>query len=80
MSLYVEYLMYPYVNLFKSFFGSLTDLVCCFYFPGTDLYSNFTQSPFVFINEIHFLELKVCPKYLAETLKILTESFFAEVF
>ena len=44
------------------------------------LYSKFTQSLFVFISKIHFLELKICPKYLTEILKILTESFFVETF
>ena len=41
-----------------------------------------TQSRFVFINKIHFhfLELKICLKYLTEILKVLTESFFAETF
>ena len=47
-----------------------------FPFRVLTLYSKFTQSRFVFINKIHFLELKICPKYLTEILKILTESFF----
>ena len=44
------------------------------------LYSTFTQSPFVLVNKTHFLELTVCPKYLTEILKILTESFFQRRF
>ena len=44
------------------------------------LYSKFTQSRFLFISKINFLELKICPKYLIEILKILTESFFPETF
>ena len=44
------------------------------------LYAKFTQSRFVFIKKIHFFELKICPKYLTEILKVLTESFFVEVF
>ena len=44
------------------------------------LYSQFIQSRFVFINGIYFLELKICPKYLTKILKILTESFFTDVF
>ena len=44
------------------------------------LYAKFTQSRFVFIKKNHFLEWKICPKYLTEIFKVLTESFFAEVF
>ena len=44
------------------------------------LYSTFTQSCFVFINKIQFIELKICPKYLTEILKILAGSFFAKTF
>ena len=44
------------------------------------LYAKFTQSRFVFIKKTHFLEPKICPKYLTEILKVLTESFFAETF
>ena len=40
------------------------------------LYSKFTQSPFVFVNKIHFSELKICPKYFTEILKILISFHF----
>ena len=44
------------------------------------LYSKFAKSLFIFINKIHFLEFKICPKSLTEILNILNESFFAETF
>ena len=44
------------------------------------LYAKFTQSRFVFIKKNHFLEFKICTKYLTEILRVLTESFFAETF
>ena len=71
--LYVEYLMLTCLIVF------LEDLLIqsvAFPFLVLILYFRFTPSPFVFINKIHFLELKICPKYLTEILKILTESFF----
>ena len=64
----------------RDFLEDLLIQSVAFPFLGTDLYSEFTQSPFIFISEIHFLELKVCAKYLTETLKILTKRSFAEVF
>ena len=43
------------------------------------LYAKFIQSCFVSVKKIHFLELKICTKYLT-ILKVLTESFFTETF
>ena len=69
-----------YVNLFKSFLEDLLIQSVAFPFLVLILHSNFTQSPFTFINKIRFFELKICPKYLTEILKILTKRFFAETF
>ena len=86
MSLYVEYLMLTRVRVFWKtyffflFFFHLLIQSVAFPFLVLILCSKFTQFPFVFINKIGFLELTVCPKYLTEILKILTESFFAETF
>ena len=64
----------------RAFFEDLLTQSVAFPFRALILYAKFTQSRFVLIKKIHLLELKICPKYLTEILKILTESFFAEVF
>ena len=75
--LYVEYLT---LTCLRAFLEDLLIHSVAFPFRVLILYSKFTQSPFVLINRIHFLKLKICPKYLTEILKILTESFFNEIF
>ena len=64
----------------RAFFEDLLTQSVAFPFRALILYAKFTQSRFVLIKKIHLLELKICPKYLTEILKVLTESLFAEVF
>ena len=75
--MYVEYLM---LTCLRVFLEDLLVQSVAFLFLALIFYSKFTQSPFIFINKIRFLELKICVKYLIEILKFLTESFFAEQF
>ena len=75
--LYVDYLMLISLRVFSE---DLLIQFVAFLFQVLISYSKFIQFRLVFINKIHFLELKICPKYLTETLKVLTESFSAETF
>ena len=68
ITLYVEY---PMLTCFRAFLEDFMIQCVAFPFRILILYSKFTQS---------HLELKVGPKYLNKILKILTGSFFAEVF
>ena len=74
---YVEYLT---LTCLRAFLEDLLIHSVAFPFRVLILYCTFTQSPFVLINRIHSLELKICPKYLTEILKNLSESFLTEIF
>ena len=74
---YVDYLMLISLRVFSE---DLLIQAVAFLFQVLILYSKFIQFRFVFINKIDFLELKICPKYLTEILKVLTESFSTETF